>query len=68
MLNVLEKCERIKKMSKKELEKEYMNIVGKQIHNNEIPEDMYPIMRDVLAIALDYIPAKVLKRIVARYK
>ena len=55
-------------MKKKELEKEYMNIVGKQIHNNEIPEDMYPIMRDVWAIALDYIPAKVLKRIIARNK
>ena len=69
MLNVLGDwhMRRRIKMSKKELEKEYMNIVGKQIHNNEIPEDMYPIMRDVLAIALDYIPAKVLKRIIARY-
>ena len=55
-------------MSKKELEKEYMNIVSKQIHNNEIPEDMYPIMGDVLAVAFDYIPAKVLKRIIARNK
>ena len=55
-------------MNKKELEKEYMNIISKQIHNNDIPEDMYPIMGDVLAVALDYIPGKVLKRIIARYK
>ena len=55
-------------MNKKELEKEYMNIVGKQIHNNDIPEDMYPIMGDVLSAGLEYIPAKVLKRIIARYK
>ena len=68
MLNVLEKCERIKKMSKKELEKEYMNIVGEQIHNGDEPEDMYPIMGDVLSAGFDYIPAKVLKRIIARYK
>ena len=55
-------------MNKKELEKEYMNIVGKQIHNGDEPEDMYPIMGDVLAVAFDYIPMKVLKRIIARYK
>ena len=55
-------------MSKKELEKEYMNIISKQIHNNDIPEDMYPIMGDVLSAGLEYIPAKVLKRIIARYK
>ena len=55
-------------MSKKELVKEYMDIVGKQIHNNDIPEDMYPIMGDVLSAGLKYIPAKVLKEIIARYK
>ena len=55
-------------MSKKELEKEYMNIISKQIHNNDIPEDMYPIMGDVLSAGLEYIPAKVLKEIIARYK
>tara|TARA_R110002124_G_C8837391_1_gene505239 strand:+ start:316 stop:486 length:171 start_codon:yes stop_codon:yes gene_type:complete len=55
-------------MSKKELEKEYMNIVGEQIHNGDEPEDMYPIMADVLSAGFDYIPAKVLKRIIARYK
>ena len=55
-------------MNKKELEKEYMNIVSKQIMDQEIPEDMYPIMGDVLAVALDYIPCKHLKRIIARYK
>ena len=68
MLNALEKWER-KKMSKKELEKEYKNIIGKQIEEQEeVVEDMYPIQSDVLAVALDYIPTKVLKRIIARYK
>ena len=56
-------------MSKKELEKEYKNIVHQQIdEQHEAVEDMYPIMGDVLGVALDYIPTKVLKRIVARYK
>ena len=55
-------------MTKKELEKEYMDIVGKQIYNNDIPEDMYPIMGDLLGVAFDYVPAKVIKRIIARYK
>ena len=56
-------------MSKKELEKEYVNIIGKQIEGDpDHVEDMYPIQSDVLAVALDYIPGKVLKRIIARYK
>ena len=56
-------------MTKKELETEYKNIVGKQINEQEeVVEDMYPIQSDVLAVALDYIPMKVLKRIIARYK
>ena len=55
-------------MNKKELEKEYNNIVGKQIDNGDEPEDMYPIMGDVLAVAFDYVPAKVLKRIIGKYK
>ena len=60
---------REEKMSKKELEKEYKNIIGKQIEEQEeVVEDMYPIQSDVLAVALDYIPTKVLKRIIARYK
>jgi len=51
------------------LKKEYKNIIGKQIEEQkEIVEDMYPIQSDVLTVALDYIPAKVLKRIIARYK
>ena len=57
-------------MSKKELEKEYEKIVHEQLNDEdcrESCEDIYPIQSDVLAIALDYIPAKVLKRIIARY-
>ena len=54
--------------NKKELRKEYDKIVCEQINNNDIPEDMYPIMGDVLAVAFDYIPAKVLKRIIERWK
>ncbi len=52
---------------KEKLKKEYNNIVGEQIHNNDIPEDMCPIMGEVLAVAIDYIPNKVLKRIIKRY-
>ena len=56
-------------MIKKELKKEYVNIIGKQIEGDpDYVEDMYPIMGDVLAVAFDYIPAKHLKRIIARYK
>ena len=58
----------VKKMTDKEkLEKEYDKIVGEQIHNNDIPEDMYPIMSDLLGVAFDYVPNKVLKRIIKRY-
>jgi hypothetical protein len=53
--------------NKEKLAKEYMDIVGKQ-HNSDEPEDMYPIMGDVLAYAFDYIPNKVLKRIIERNK
>ena len=56
-------------MNKKELEKEYVKIIGEQIHSDpDNVEDMYPIQSDVLTVALKYIPAKVLKRIIARYK
>ena len=52
---------------KKELRKQYNDIVGEQINNNDEAKDMYPIMGDLLAVALDYVPAKVLKRIIKRY-
>jgi hypothetical protein len=55
-------------MIKKELEKEYNKIVGEQINNGDEPEDMYPIQSEVLTVALDYVPAKILKRIIARHK
>ena len=58
-------------MTKKELEKEYEKIVSEQLQDEEYREsckDIYPIQSDVLAVALDYIPAKVLKRIIARNK
>ena len=58
-------------MTKKELEKEYDKIAGEQLNDEdcrESCEDIYPIQSDVLAIALDYITVKVLKRIIARYK
>ena len=51
-------------MSKKELEKEYDKIVGEQLNDEDCRgscKDMYPIQSDVLAVALDYIPAKHLK-------
>jgi len=55
-------------MNKKELKKEYEKIRGKQNMEQDEAKDLYPIEDDVLAIALDYIPAKHLKRIIARYK
>ena len=58
-------------MNKKELEKEYEKIVSEQLQDEDYREsckDMYPIQSDVLAVALDYIPGKVLKRIIARNK
>ena len=58
-------------MNKKELEKEYEKIVSEQLNDEECRDscgDIYPIQSDILAVALDYIPAKVLKRIIARNK
>ena len=53
---------------KEKLKKEYNNIVGEQIEAGAIPEDMCPIMGEVLAVSIDYIPNKVLKRIIERNK
>ena len=53
---------------KEKLQKEYNKIVGEQIQNKNIPTDMYPIMGDLLAVAFDYVPNKVLKRIIERNK
>ena len=58
----------IEMTDKEKLQKEYDKIVGEQIQNNDIPTDMYPIMSEVLAVAIDYIPNKVLKRIIERNK
>ena len=58
-------------MTKKELEKEYEKIVSEQLQDEDYREsckDIYQIQSDVLAVSLDYIPAKVLKRIIARNK
>jgi len=58
-------------MNKKELEKEYDKIASEQLNDEDCRgscKDMYPIQSDVLAVALDYIPGKVLKRIIARHK
>ena len=54
--------------NKKELRKQYDKIVGEQIDNNDVQEDMYPIMGDLLGVAFDYVPVKVLKRIIERNK
>ena len=53
---------------KEKLKKEYDNIVGEQINNDDEAGDLYPIMDDVLLAGLRYIPNKVLKRIIASYK
>jgi len=54
--------------NKEKLIKEFNNIVGEQIDKNYEPEDMYPIMGDLLGVAFKYVPAKVLKRIIERNK
>ena len=54
--------------NKEKLNEEYNSIVHEQIDNGDVAEDMYPIMSDLLGVAIDYVPAKVLKRIIARYK
>ena len=58
-------------MNKKELEKKYEKIRDKQSGDENCRdscEDMYPIESALLAVALDYVPAKVLKRIIENNK
>ena len=56
-------------MTTKTMKKEYQpGGSNRQYILDKAVEYMYPIMGDVLGVALDYIPTKVLKRIVARFK
>tara|TARA_R100001244_G_scaffold44891_1_gene40665 strand:- start:260 stop:448 length:189 start_codon:yes stop_codon:yes gene_type:complete len=55
-------------MSEREkLKKQIRNVHGDQIMDNEIKqdvEDKYPIEIDILSYALNYIPLKILKKII----
>ena len=53
--------------NKEKLEKEYSKIVGEQI-NNDIADDMFPIMRDVYHWGFRNIPQKELKKIIEKNK
>ena len=58
----------VKKMTDKEkLKKQYNDIVEEQI-NNDIADDMFPIMRDVYHWGVRNIPQKELKKIIERNK
>jgi len=56
---------------REKLKKEIKEIVGKQIetnHEHSWSGDIYPIDMDILACAYDYVPIKILKRIIKNNK
>ena len=56
-------------MSREKLKKEIREVVNQQntLDKSDV-DDLYPIDRDILAYAYDYIPIKILKRIIERHK
>lgn len=55
---------------REKLKKEITEIVSQQINRNTDLEvgDIYPIDQDILAYAYDYVPLKILKRIIKNNK
>ena len=52
---------------REKLKKQINKVQGDQVMDNEIKqgiEDLYPIDSDILKYALDYIPLKILKKII----
>ena len=52
---------------REKLKKQINKVQGDQVMDNEIKqgiEDLYPIDSDILKYALDYIPVKILKKII----
>ena len=52
---------------REKLKKEITEVVNKQIDEARVCEDLYPINSDILAYAYDYVPIKILKRIIERH-
>ena len=53
--------------AREKLKKQIHKVHGDQVMNNEtkqMVEDLYPIDSDILYHALDYIPLKIMKRII----
>jgi len=55
-------------MSREKLKEKIDKIHTYQLYNAYECEDLYPIDSDILAYAYDYIPIKILKRIIERHK
>ena len=53
---------------REKLKKEITEVVNKQIDEARVCEDLYPINSDILAYAYDYVPIKILKRIIKNNK
>ena len=53
---------------REKLKKEITEVVNKQIDEARECEDLYPINSDILAYAYDYVPIKILKRIIKNNK
>ena len=55
-------------MSREKLKKEIREVVSKQVTLDKADiNDLYPIDGDILAYAYDYVPIKILKRIIKRH-
>ena len=57
-------------MSREKLKEEIKKIVGQQIMSKDrdsAMQDLYPIDSDILNYAYDYVPIKILKRIIKRH-
>ena len=53
---------------REKLKKEIRTIAMKQLDEARVCEDLYPIDGDVLSYAYDYVPIKILKRIIKENK
>ena len=53
---------------REKLKKEIRTIAMKQLDEARVCEDLYPIDGDVLSYAYDYVPIKILKRIIKNNK
>tara|TARA_Y100000114_G_scaffold105383_1_gene98661 strand:+ start:101 stop:286 length:186 start_codon:yes stop_codon:yes gene_type:complete len=57
-------------MSREKIKEKIKKIVGQQIMSKDMDcavQDLYPIDSDILNYAYDYVPIKILKRIIERH-